>query len=180
MQVVYACMCLEKRWLMFVFQLLEASCQASPVDADGEIYLHLINASFAGVSGRVFAAREAIGTSGTVEVPRLKSITTEIQKCKSRISDLLGMAKISDESAAIRVHYFLYTLSVFEAEMLAHLNDWDRLLAVISETIKSGPLAVETYEAIADILWMEKTCPVNGFHWFSPLRWSRGHPTRES
>jgi len=34
------------------FQLLEAFCQASPVDVDPELYLHLVNASFSAVSGR--------------------------------------------------------------------------------------------------------------------------------
>lgn len=34
------------------FQLLEACCQVSPVDVDADIYIHLINASFSGVSGR--------------------------------------------------------------------------------------------------------------------------------
>lgn len=33
-------------------QLLEACCEASPVDLDGEAYEHLINASFSTVSGQ--------------------------------------------------------------------------------------------------------------------------------
>lgn len=141
--------------------LLEACCQASPVDVDADLYLHLINASFAGVSGRVFSAREAIATNGTVEVNRLRDITTEIKKCKTRIANILKQHQVSEESTILRVKYFLYTLRVFEAEILAHLKDWDQLLVIVGEAVESGPLAVDTYEAIADILWMEKSCPVN-------------------
>ncbi|KAK0440725.1 hypothetical protein EV421DRAFT_1814595, partial [Armillaria borealis] len=42
--------------------LLETCCQASstsPVDVDAEVYLHLIIASFSGVSGRIFALRQS-------------------------------------------------------------------------------------------------------------------------
>lgn len=35
-----------------LIQLLEACCNASPVDVDSESRLHLVNSSFAAVSGR--------------------------------------------------------------------------------------------------------------------------------
>lgn len=37
---------------LMIVQLLEALCQASPVDIDPELYLHLANAAFSAVSGR--------------------------------------------------------------------------------------------------------------------------------
>ncbi|KAJ7585355.1 meiosis protein SPO22/ZIP4 like-domain-containing protein [Mycena floridula] len=142
--------------------LLEACCQASPVDMDADLYLHLINASFSGVSGRVFRARESLAASGTVEVKRLREIAAELTLCKKRIQEILDQRKISQDSDILRVKYFLYTLRVFEAEILAHLKDWERLLLVVTEAMESGPLAVDTYEAIADILWVQTDCPVNG------------------
>ncbi|PPQ85089.1 LOW QUALITY PROTEIN: hypothetical protein CVT25_009048 [Psilocybe cyanescens] len=71
-------------------ELLDCCCQASPVEIDAELCLHLANASFAAVSGRgrcngmlpsmllthtnlnpqVFSAREVMTTTGAIDVSR--------------------------------------------------------------------------------------------------------------
>ncbi|KAE9404331.1 hypothetical protein BT96DRAFT_853832, partial [Gymnopus androsaceus JB14] len=140
--------------------LLEAYCQASPVEVDSDLYVHLINAFFSGVSGRVFAAREALAT-GVTNVEEIREISEEIKSCKTRISQIIESNKVSGDGDLLRAQYFLHTLRVFEAEMMAQLKDWDQLSRVVADAVTSGPLAVATYEAIADILWAEKDCPVH-------------------
>ncbi|KAJ7791757.1 meiosis protein SPO22/ZIP4 like-domain-containing protein [Mycena olivaceomarginata] len=140
--------------------LLTTCCDASPVDVDADLYLHLINASFSGVSGRVFAGRSTT-TDGTLDIGRLRENATEIQACKQKILSIMAKNKITDGDDILRVQYFLHVLRVFEAEMLAQLKEWDQLLQIVTEVVTSGPLGVGTYEAIADILWAEPDCPIN-------------------
>ncbi|KAJ7259902.1 meiosis protein SPO22/ZIP4 like-domain-containing protein [Mycena rebaudengoi] len=140
--------------------LLVACCESSPVEVDTDLYLHLINASFSAVSGRVFSARSAT-VNGTLIVSRLSENVAEIKKCKHKILMITENNKITDTEDVQRVQYFLHVLRVFEAETLAQLKDWDQLLQVVTDVVKSGPLGVGTYEAIADILWAEPDCPIN-------------------
>ncbi|KAJ3794551.1 meiosis protein SPO22/ZIP4 like-domain-containing protein, partial [Lentinula aff. detonsa] len=142
--------------------MLEVFCQASPVEVEPDLYNHLMNASFSGVAGRVFAAREALKAHGAVNIEQMREISAEIKSCKARISHIIESEKITGDDDLLRAQYFLHTLRVFEAELLAQLNDWDQLSKIIGDAVTSGSLAVATYEAIADILWEEKECPVNG------------------
>ncbi|KAK7461310.1 sporulation-specific protein 22 [Stygiomarasmius scandens] len=140
--------------------LLIAYCESSPVEVDPELYVHLINASFSGVSGRIFTAR-GLKSSGNVDVEQLREIATEIKTCTKRITQILEKHAIVDNSDCTRIQYFLHTLRVFEAEILVQLKEWDQVLQLVDEIAKSAPLAIGTYEAIADILWTEKDCPIN-------------------
>ncbi|KAK2464868.1 hypothetical protein APHAL10511_002944 [Amanita phalloides] len=140
--------------------LLEACCEASPVDLDAEAYAHLINASFSSVSGQAFLAREA-SENELLKDDQLRRVTVEINSCKKGIIDILNQRKVQDEADITRAQYFIHTLRVFEAEFLARLKQWDALETIVGETVTSGPLAIGTYEAIADILWADKECPIN-------------------
>ncbi|KAJ6605346.1 meiosis protein SPO22/ZIP4 like-domain-containing protein [Mycena vulgaris] len=141
--------------------LLNTCCEASPVDVDADLYLHLITASFSGASARVFAARLA-AAHGTIDLSRLRENAAEVKMCKTRIFSIAHKNKITDADDMLRVKYFLHVLRVFEAEMLAQLKDWDQLSQIVTDVVTSGPLGVGTYEAIADILWTEPDCPING------------------
>ncbi|KAJ3735950.1 meiosis protein SPO22/ZIP4 like-domain-containing protein [Lentinula guzmanii] len=138
--------------------MLEMFCQASPVEVEPDLYNHLMNASFSGVAGR---AREALKAHGAVNIEPMREISAEIKSCKTRISHIIESEKITGDDDLLRAQYFLHTLRVFEAEILAQLKDWDQLSKIIGDAVTSGSLAVATYEAIADILWEEKECPVN-------------------
>ncbi|KAF5347040.1 hypothetical protein D9758_011629 [Tetrapyrgos nigripes] len=140
--------------------LLIAYCESSPVEVDSDLHVHLINASFSGVSGRVFAARE-LKSSGNSDVNRLRDLATEIKTCRARIVEVIEKHIIVDRSDSVRIQYFLHTLHVFETEILVQLKEWDQVLLLVDDIAKGGPLAIGTYEAIADILWAEKDCPVN-------------------
>ncbi|KAF8179159.1 meiosis protein SPO22/ZIP4 like-domain-containing protein [Pholiota molesta] len=158
-------------------ELLEASCHASPVDLDADLCLHLANASFAAVSGRVFSIREVIATTQTIDVRRIRqiaawselilfqesrllAISTEIKAAKSRIMEIWNKHVIQDTHDNERIQYFLRVLRVFQAEFSAQLHDWDQLSQDVDEITDSPPLAIGSYEAIADILWLDQTCPV--------------------
>ncbi|KAF8139351.1 meiosis protein SPO22/ZIP4 like-domain-containing protein [Mycena galopus ATCC 62051] len=140
--------------------LLTICCDASPVDVDADLYLHLINASFSGVSGRIFASRSSTA-GGAIDINVLRENATEVRKCKHKILSIMEKNKIAEGDDILRVQYFLHVLRVFEAEMLAQLKEWDQLSQIVTEVVASGPLGVGTYEAIADILWAEADCPIN-------------------
>ncbi|KAJ3763352.1 meiosis protein SPO22/ZIP4 like-domain-containing protein [Lentinula raphanica] len=158
--------------------MLEVFCQASPIEVEPDLYIHLMNAFFSSVAGRggpanrildytvsdfleVFAVRETLNAHGEIKDEQMREITAEIRSCKARISQIIENNKITGDDDLLRSRYFLHTLRIFEAEILAQLNDWDQLSQIISDAVTSGALAVTTYEAIADILWEEKECPVN-------------------
>ncbi|KAJ7030194.1 meiosis protein SPO22/ZIP4 like-domain-containing protein [Mycena alexandri] len=140
--------------------LITTCCEASPVDVDADLYLHLINASFSGVSGRVFAGRLA-AASGSLDANRLRETAGEVRMCKQKILSITAKNTITAADDILRVQYFLHVLRVFEAELLAQLKDWDGLSQIVTDVVTSGPLGVGTYEAIADILWAEPDCPIN-------------------
>ncbi|THU92597.1 hypothetical protein K435DRAFT_726088 [Dendrothele bispora CBS 962.96] len=139
--------------------LLTVYCESSPVEVDPELYVHLINASFSSISGRIFTARE-LKSSGNVDVERFREIAAEIKTCTEKISEIL-QKHVGNSSNSTRIRYFLHTLRVFETEILVQLKEWDRVLRLVDEIAKSGLPALGTYEAIADILWTEKDCPIN-------------------
>lgn len=140
--------------------ILESCCEASPVDLDGDTYVHLMNASFSAVSGKAFLTREAM-TNGVVEEDQPRAVSAEISTCKKNIVNFLDQKKLPNETDVTRAQYFVHTLRVFEVEFLAQLKRWDDIAAVVAEAADSGVLATGTYEAIADILWISKECPMN-------------------
>ncbi|KAF5376865.1 hypothetical protein D9615_007266 [Tricholomella constricta] len=143
--------------------LLEALCQASPVDVDPELYLHLINASFSAVSGHVFSVRETLASDSKIDI---SAITAEIVACKNRVNSIMEQGKIHKEDEILRVQYFIHTLQIFQAEFLTHAKEWDQIPPLVQEIVNLGPLALGTYEAVADILRSVNTfiiCGINNF-----------------
>jgi len=129
------------------------------VEVEVEVYLHAINASFAATSGRVFAARHDNGSS--LESGQLQVIAADILSCKQKILDITAKHDIRADEHKSRVQSFVHMLRIFETEVLCKLKDWNAIMQTIAEAIRSDALAVMTFEAIADILWGEKDCPVD-------------------
>ncbi|EPS99649.1 hypothetical protein FOMPIDRAFT_1124216, partial [Fomitopsis schrenkii] len=143
-------------------QLLEAYRDVSLTDTDVEIHLHIIDASFATVAGRVFALRKRLSSEQNIEVSNsLRSVLDDIRSCRKRICAVTDAAKLSDAEDISRSQVYVHVLRVFEVEMLCHLKEWEQLLQAVNDTIQSDAAAVDTYEAITDILWVEKDCPVD-------------------
>ncbi|KAG6909084.1 hypothetical protein DXG01_002065 [Tephrocybe rancida] len=136
--------------------LLEALCQTSPVDLDSDMYCHLVNASFSAVSGYGDDFTYRIGI-----VEQSSAVIAKIVECKKRIVSIMEKGKVQKDDEVLRMQYFIYTLQVFEAEFLTRAKSWVQIPHLVEEIINSGPLALGTYEAVADILWVEKDCPIN-------------------
>ncbi|KAF8919157.1 hypothetical protein CPB85DRAFT_1429788 [Mucidula mucida] len=143
--------------------LLEIHCQSSPLEIDAEVYMHLSIASFSGVSGRVFAFRQARQdtTDDVIDEEKARNLTVQLEACRQRIHEISEKGVIVEESDATRLQYFTHTLRVFEVELLALLKDWDGMSSIVGDAVSAGPLAASTYEAITDILWAEQDCPVD-------------------
>ncbi|KIY73384.1 hypothetical protein CYLTODRAFT_386998 [Cylindrobasidium torrendii FP15055 ss-10] len=141
-------------------ELLEAVVAISLVDLEPEIYLHLAITSFAAASGRVFSLR-AIRETDVDASTRVKDLASELNACRRKIFNITDSGVITDENDLSRLQYFIHTLRVFEVEMLAWAADWDGVSNAVNDTVAAGPLAASTYEAIADILWIERDCPMS-------------------
>ncbi|KAJ8703329.1 sporulation-specific protein 22, variant 2 [Pleurotus ostreatus] len=139
--------------------LLRVCCEESTIDVDGDLHLYLLNASFSALCGRVFATRAKAASEGAAD--DFRTVASDINICKTTINSVMNKKKIVAVDDVRRVKYFLHILRIFQSESLANLKEWDELLEVIAEITESDELAVETYEAIADILWTDKDCPVN-------------------
>lgn len=66
-----------------------------------------------------------------LQYTRLRVISEEIKACKARILVIMSKNKIIENDDILRVEYFLHTLRIFEAELLARLKEWDQLLQVV-------------------------------------------------
>ncbi|PCH37312.1 hypothetical protein WOLCODRAFT_146594, partial [Wolfiporia cocos MD-104 SS10] len=127
-------------------QLLEAYGDSALADVDVEIHVHMINASFAVVAGKVFAMRQRYSQHqhGQFEV-QLRTLSEDLTACKKRIRSIIDNAKLLDGDNVNRAWSFIHALRVFESETLCHLKMWKQLLDVIQETISaSDALAVNT------------------------------------
>ncbi|TCD65068.1 hypothetical protein EIP91_003270 [Steccherinum ochraceum] len=140
--------------------LLETYCESVLTDVDAELYVHIVNASFAATAGRMFAARRKVMSgSATQDVP-LATISDDIKNSKIRIQRVIDSNQFPSAGDADRIRSFIHILRVFEAEVLCIRKEWKLMLLTIEEATRSDELAVNTFEAIADLVWVEKECPV--------------------
>ncbi|KAI0638918.1 meiosis protein SPO22/ZIP4 like-domain-containing protein [Trametes polyzona] len=143
-------------------QLLQIYTRCPAVDTDAEMQMFLINASFAGAAGRVFASRRRATNDAAEDADRWKLVAQEVASCKNCISRALSGTNILDEEDTRRAESFLSILSVFGVEIACRLKTWNGVLDIIEDTGRTQKVELETYEAITDILWVEKECPVDG------------------
>ncbi|KAI0757464.1 meiosis protein SPO22/ZIP4 like-domain-containing protein [Daedaleopsis nitida] len=141
-------------------QLLDIYLRFPAVDSETGLHVFLINASFAGAAGRVFASRHRAPTHAAQEADRRQKIAKEIIACKNQIQKVLAMAGALAEEEVQRAHSFLNVLSVFETEIACHLRNWGHIPEVIEDATRTQDVDLGTLEAITDILWVEKECPV--------------------
>ncbi|KXN85140.1 hypothetical protein AN958_11630 [Leucoagaricus sp. SymC.cos] len=139
-------------------ELLEICCNASPADMDAEAALYIVNSSFAAVSARVFSIRGILASGESVERDKMRFIAAEISSSKNRIDGIINRNKITEDADVAHVQYSVHTLRIFQTEFLVQLKEWDQVSAVVSEVVESGALAIDTYEAIADILVRVTSC----------------------
>ncbi|KAI0761631.1 meiosis protein SPO22/ZIP4 like-domain-containing protein [Trametes elegans] len=142
-------------------QLLQIHAQSAAVDTEPELQMFLINASFAGAAGRVFASRRLASNHAAEGADRWRLVAQEITSCSERIRKIIaGANKLGGEDAQ-RAQSFLSILSVFGVEVACRLKTWDRVVEIIEDTNRVHDVDLGTYEAITDVLWSEKDCPVD-------------------
>ncbi|KAF6758817.1 meiosis protein SPO22/ZIP4 like-domain-containing protein [Ephemerocybe angulata] len=133
--------------------LLETQCQASPLVPDDESRMYLISATFAAVSGKVLSTREMITATGTLNPQILRTMNADIRKAKADIERAVQQeGPLRNADITSRGETYVHVLRIFEAEMCVQLRDWDEVSDIVKEVVKTGPLCVGTYEAIADML----------------------------
>ncbi|KAF8584952.1 SPO22-domain-containing protein [Ramaria rubella] len=141
---------------------MEAYCEASITNVDPTVYTYIILASFSSISCRVFAVRQLSEDSNQTETRR--KICQDIQDFKTIVKAARGKGQIRDSVEDDRVCSLTHIILVFETEQRCILKDWEAVLTSIEEASQSLSVKADTFEAMADILWVEKDCPVNVLH----------------
>ncbi|KIO03245.1 hypothetical protein M404DRAFT_625830 [Pisolithus tinctorius Marx 270] len=139
-------------------QLLELYIAKTLTEVEPSTYVYIANASFAATSGRVIIVRERLSGAEAVEPEVLRSLSAEIKSCAGRIAGLLDKVPPADRS---HLQSFLHFLRVFHVESASHLGGWPSVLETIEEATRDQHQSLVTYEAIGDVLWENKNCPIN-------------------
>jgi len=117
----------------------------------------MVYSSFASLSGKVFALRHSSADEGD-RTRQHSDILQSVQRVKTAISTV--KSQHANAVDAQDFSEYLHISRVFEIEILCQKQEWDRLLGVLHERDPVPP-SLETFEAIADVLWAEESCPVN-------------------
>ncbi|KAI0666199.1 meiosis protein SPO22/ZIP4 like-domain-containing protein [Trametes maxima] len=142
-------------------QILQIYTQSPAVDTEADVQMFLINASFAGAAGRVFASRRCKSNHAAEGVARWQLVAQAIASCRDYIRKIIsGPHSLPDEDVQ-HARSFLSTLSVFGVEIACQLKAWNRVLEIIEDTNRIQQVALGMFEVIADVLWVEKECPVD-------------------
>ncbi|EIW65111.1 uncharacterized protein TRAVEDRAFT_55804 [Trametes versicolor FP-101664 SS1] len=150
-------------------QLLQIYTRCPAVDTDAELQMFLINASFAGAAGRVFASRRLASNTAAEDThrkflpqaDRWRLVAQEVGSSRSCIGQIISGPSTLDEEGSERAQSFLSILSVFGVEIACRLKTWNRVPDIIEDTSRAQKVDIGTYEAITDILWTEKDCPID-------------------
>jgi len=139
--------------------LLEIYCEAILTDVDPEIFVHLTNCSFTAVAGRMFALRRLLATEGTPQSTQISIIKNGVKESMARIRSIIEKNQLPGQDEILRAQSLLHILRIFEVEILCLTKEWRELLLSIEETTHLKTPSVDTFEAIADLVWVEKECP---------------------
>ncbi|KAI0665334.1 meiosis protein SPO22/ZIP4 like-domain-containing protein [Trametes maxima] len=133
-------------------QILQIYMQSPAVDTEADVQMFLINASFAGCCKSNHAAEG---------VACWQLVAQAIASCRDYIRKIMsGLHFLPDEDVQ-HAQSFLSTLSVFGVEIACQLKAWNRVLEIIEDTNRIQQVALGMFEVIADVLWVEKECPVD-------------------
>lgn len=144
---------------MFVLarRYMDASCSMALLEPEADIQGHRILAQFAAVSGQLFSARAE-------ERPEQKDISMrllvqEIDNLQALIEDQLR-GEPEESTNRSRSQTIFHLSLVYQAEIFAELKEWEAISTRLKTSGQKLVVPITTYEAIADILWSDKSCPV--------------------
>ncbi|KAI6152903.1 meiosis protein SPO22/ZIP4 like-domain-containing protein, partial [Pisolithus thermaeus] len=135
-------------------QLLELYIAKTLTEVEPSTYVYIANASFAATSGR---GQYRCSDICCPEI--LRNLSAEIKSCTGRIASLLDKVPLADRA---HLQSFLHFLRVFHVESASHLGEWQTILETIEEATRDEHQPLVTCEAIGDVLWENKNCPING------------------
>ncbi|KZT35440.1 hypothetical protein SISSUDRAFT_990583, partial [Sistotremastrum suecicum HHB10207 ss-3] len=144
--------------------LMDIFSKESVAEPDVEMYGYKVYAAFAAISGKESnQARLHLSLLSLTFLQEAlqKRILTDIAALRILIQ---GSEKKSDITSEDKIRFgdVLHACFVFEMELLCELQEWGKALTVIQNM--SGKewanLQLATFEAIADILWVAKSCPI--------------------
>ncbi|KAI0063230.1 hypothetical protein BV25DRAFT_1899548 [Artomyces pyxidatus] len=125
-------------------------------EVDEEMYLCIVFASFAATSARVFSMRKM--SADKTEL--VQSTAQEIKACEDRLRNILDKAPLQPDNVT-RVQHCLRVLIVFEAEVACRMKEWGALPQIIEKAARIPTPLVDTFEAITDMLWADRDCPID-------------------
>ncbi|KAJ8488783.1 hypothetical protein ONZ51_g3351 [Trametes cubensis] len=133
-------------------QLLQIYARCPAVDTEAELQMFLMNASFAGAAGRVFASRRRASNNVPEEPDRWESVAQEIASCKECIRQIVAGSNALGEEETQRAYSFLSILAVFGVEVACRLKTWKCIPDIIEKIDRVQNVELGSLEAIADVL----------------------------
>ncbi|THH10579.1 hypothetical protein EW145_g1240 [Phellinidium pouzarii] len=138
------------------FELVHAYSRIAVANTEVDVFIHMAFSAFSCVSARMFVLRHSL-QSGDDKIDQQAVVLRNMQRVKETIS-YVKEHRSSDLSDRETFDDLLHAVQVFEAEVYCQRQEWDKLIGAINEI---GGASLSSYEAIADMLWSENTCPVN-------------------
>ncbi|KAL5534754.1 hypothetical protein ACEPAG_1218 [Sanghuangporus baumii] len=139
------------------YELAHAYSRIVVAYTEMDVYICMAHSAFSSLSARIFSLRFSTADSGdkihqqTLVIKSIETVKETIASAKERVKNQLDIQNLDE---------LLHSVQVFDAEIFCQRQEWDMLLRVING-IGSGADTLASYEAIADMLWSERDCPVN-------------------
>ncbi|KAI0802995.1 hypothetical protein BC629DRAFT_1284035 [Irpex lacteus] len=133
-------------------QLLEIYCTSVLTEADAELSAYVANATFAAVAGRSECMLILFDERGCEQA--------EAFAFRKRVENAVNAPQSVTVEIRERVNSFICTMRTFQVEASCHMKDWKQTTEVIENAVHSGTTTIDALEAIADILWVQKDCPM--------------------
>ncbi|KAL5476400.1 SPO22_3 [Sanghuangporus weigelae] len=139
------------------YELAHAYSRIAVANTETDVYICMAHSAFSSLSARISSLRFSTADNGdkiqqqSLVIKSIETVKETIASAKERVNNQLDIQNLDE---------LLHSVQVFEAEIFCQRQEWDMLLRVIN-VIGSGADTLASYEAIADMLWSERDCPVN-------------------
>ncbi|KAI0033707.1 meiosis protein SPO22/ZIP4 like-domain-containing protein [Vararia minispora EC-137] len=137
-------------------ELISAYCQVV-VQVEEEVHLAAVLASFAATSARVFLARRFVNE----QMQMLQEVAQSVSNSEGVIRNVLEKAILKADNAATALQC-LRAILVFKVEVAVLAKAWGKIPEIIESIVGLPTDSVDTLEAVTDMLWAERDCPLAG------------------
>ncbi|KAJ1310787.1 hypothetical protein OPQ81_009307 [Rhizoctonia solani] len=137
-------------------KLMEAYSTTLAAVQDSEVKECMILSSFSATSGRLFVARRLGSTPPAAEL--YTRLAKDIPTFRKSVERILADGVFDGDD---RLGYIVNIFLIFEVEVLCHMQEWQKIKPVVEEATEMECVTATTLEAMADLLWLEDTCPTD-------------------